>query len=198
MNETMDYPHALVDDQSIGHWLRGLREAKEMSIADVASHLRLDESRIEALESDSCQEGMQAYARGYIRQYAKLMDADGEAIDAKIASMRPEERVFVSPFKSSALKGDKFKGLLTQHRLSLLVLSGSLLIIWIIAQAWASGSDEQEAAQRIEAMVNVNVTQTPKIEHANQPDLSLDASTETSLQQKRNLAVVDTKHHTKD
>ncbi len=171
MSETMDYPCTLVDDQSIGAWLKELRESKGMSVADIASHLRLDVAKIKAMESDECPEGMQAYVKGYIRHYAKIVGAESADVDVKIASMKPQKRVTTSPFQKQALHVDRFRGLLTQYRLSLLVLLASLIVIWIIAQAWASGDDTEEAAQRIETMVSLNEGTPQETPNNDQPDL---------------------------
>ncbi len=92
-------------------------------------------------------------------------------IDEKIAGMRDQTRVFMSPMRSSTLKGDRFKGLMTQYRLSILILIVAMVVVWIIAQAWGSVDDRQVAAQRIEAMVNINAGDPKLAEKSEQPNL---------------------------
>jgi len=60
---------------------------------------------------------------------------------------------------------------MTQYRLSILILIVAMVVVWIIAQAWGSVDDRQVAAQRIEAMVNINAGDPKLAEKSEQPNL---------------------------
>lgn len=61
--------------------LRSQREKQGISSQEIASRIRLDIKIVESIEQDS-DEGMPAatYVRGYLRSYAKIVDADADHI----------------------------------------------------------------------------------------------------------------------
>ena len=64
---------------SVGHILRARRREQDLSAQEVATQLHLDPRVIEALENDAFDQlPASIYVRGYIRNYAKLVGADGE------------------------------------------------------------------------------------------------------------------------
>ncbi len=66
---------------SAGERLKQLREEKALSIADVASRLYLQTSTIEALEQDDRSNlPNETYVRGYLQNYAKILNAPADAI----------------------------------------------------------------------------------------------------------------------
>lgn len=70
MREVDDKPKRLLP----GRRLRAAREAGHISVAEVASHLRLDPQLISALEEDNFEKlPGAAYVCGYLRSYARLL-----------------------------------------------------------------------------------------------------------------------------
>ncbi len=60
---------------SLGQMLREKRTKKGISVEDIADHLRVSSSVIKDIESDAYPvEEMTIFVRGYIRNYAKLVD----------------------------------------------------------------------------------------------------------------------------
>jgi cytoskeleton protein RodZ len=72
---------------SAGEQLKHLREQKNLSVQDIASRLNLEARIIEAIENNNFEVLSAAtYVRGYLRSYAKILDADPETI---ISSYNP-------------------------------------------------------------------------------------------------------------
>lgn len=81
---------------SVGETLRAAREAKGLSIEDAANRLRLMQRQIEAMESEDFPAlGRPVFARGFVRNYARLLGLDHDALLAKMtdASDAPPEAV---------------------------------------------------------------------------------------------------------
>jgi len=66
---------------SAGAILRSAREARDLSVAQVAEQLRLSAADVSAMEADQCERlGPPVFARGHLRKYALLVGADAEAV----------------------------------------------------------------------------------------------------------------------
>jgi cytoskeleton protein RodZ len=64
---------------SLGPYLRGLREAKGMSLDDIARSTRVGRRHLEALESDTFSElPAPVFVKGFIRAYCEFLDAPSE------------------------------------------------------------------------------------------------------------------------
>lgn len=70
-----------VKPSSPGQILRAAREAKEWKVEHVASQLKLSRRQIEALEADAFTDlpGL-TFVRGFVRNYARLLEVDAEPI----------------------------------------------------------------------------------------------------------------------
>lgn len=81
-----------------GEQLKHLREQKNLSVQDIANRLNLKAQIIEAIERDEYDSLAGAiYVRGYLRSYAKLLDADTDAILAAYNNSVPEEPPEIIP-----------------------------------------------------------------------------------------------------
>ncbi len=68
---------------SVGNHLKHLREKKKISVAEVAAQLYLKPDVIEALERDDYTAlPSEAYARGYLRNYAKILGAPADSFSS--------------------------------------------------------------------------------------------------------------------
>jgi len=66
---------------SVGEILKKLRQEQGLGVQEVATRLHLDPGIVEALETDAWEQlPASIYVRGYIRNYAKLLGADSEAL----------------------------------------------------------------------------------------------------------------------
>ncbi len=81
---------------SPGDTLRKLREKRNLSIADVAQHLKYGVRQIEALERDDFQNlpGM-TFVRGMTRSYAKLLGSNPTQLLSELEQRRLPEQVTV-------------------------------------------------------------------------------------------------------
>jgi len=73
----------LKSDDEVGRRLKRAREAKGLSLADVARDLRIDVRFLEAIEAeDFAPLSGSVYVKGYLRNYARRVDLDPEAMIA--------------------------------------------------------------------------------------------------------------------
>ena len=108
---------------SVGRILRDAREAQGVTLDDAAVRLRLMHRQVEAMERDDFESlGQAVFARGFVRNYARLL---GLAPDPLLARMEgaPVERAAVSPVEPSLSRS-----WLTSPWLLLLLL-GLLLVV---------------------------------------------------------------------
>jgi cytoskeleton protein RodZ len=87
--------------ESTGKRLRIARQAKGMSQNDVASHLHLSRSTVQALESDDY-DGLPdpVFVRGYIRNYARLLGLDNSAVMGPFNQGQSEQPQSPAPIHS--------------------------------------------------------------------------------------------------
>lgn len=70
---------------SVGQTLRAAREAQGMTLDDAAAHLRLMHRQIEAMEADEFASlGQSVFARGFVRNYARLLGLAPEDLLARM------------------------------------------------------------------------------------------------------------------
>jgi len=82
---------------SVGQILRDAREAQGIALDDVAVRLRLMHRQIEAMETDDFDSlGQPVFARGFVRNYARLLGLAPEALLARMQGA-PAEPAAVSP-----------------------------------------------------------------------------------------------------
>ncbi|QLG87924.1 helix-turn-helix domain-containing protein [Chitinibacter bivalviorum] len=77
-----------------GRQLRLAREAKGLSVDDIAGQLKLARRQIEAIEKEAFDElPSNLFIRGFVRNYARLVGLDVEPLLQYLATVLPEERV---------------------------------------------------------------------------------------------------------
>src|SRR5512135_405358 len=82
---------------SIGQILRGAREARGVTLDDAAVRLRLMHRQIEAMERNDFESlGQPVFARGFVRNYARLLGLAPEPLLARMDGA-PAEPAPVSP-----------------------------------------------------------------------------------------------------
>jgi cytoskeleton protein RodZ len=78
--------------KSVGEMLREARERRQWSAADVARHLRFSLRQVEALEAnDFAALPGDTIVRGFIRNYARLLQIDAAPLLAAYEAARPQE-----------------------------------------------------------------------------------------------------------
>lgn len=83
----------LEEQMSVGAQLRAAREAQGLTIEQAVQQLKLARRQIEAIESDdfAALPG-NTFARGFVRNYARLLKLDAEPFLAALESQLPRER----------------------------------------------------------------------------------------------------------
>ena len=77
--------------ESIGQYLRGLREQKKLSLEDVEQATKIRLHNLRAIESDQIAERVAApYARGFLKTYAEFLGADGAAVVERFRVLHEE------------------------------------------------------------------------------------------------------------
>lgn len=84
------------DPPTVGQILREARHAQGLTLEDVALRLRLMQRQIEAMEHDDFESlGQPVFARGFVRNYARLLELVPETLLARMEGA-PEEPTAVS------------------------------------------------------------------------------------------------------
>lgn len=83
---------------SIGSQLAAAREAKQLSVADVAAHMHLRAMYVDAMERDDWRSiGEPVYVRGFLRGYARLIGLDPEPLVTDLnAQLSPSPEIIAS------------------------------------------------------------------------------------------------------
>lgn len=114
-----------------GYRLRALRESRELSLPRAAVMLHLDESTLEALESDDFDRLPDpVFVQGYLKNYARLLDTPAEPILDAYRRARPgADR---PPLKVVRMKREVKSSHLLVRLVTWLIVLGlvSLLVIW--------------------------------------------------------------------
>lgn len=93
---------------SPGKLLCRARQARALSLSDVAGQLKLPRSTIEHIESDRFDQIAPIYRRGYIFNYARLVELDPEPLLAQMGTLEPEPLRSVLPASGNSQRFDKF------------------------------------------------------------------------------------------
>ena len=87
--------------ESVGQYLRQQREAKAMSIEEVARATRVPMSSVERLESDQFDElPGEVFVRGFMKSYARAVGADPDDVLARYTASRRVAWVTPLPISS--------------------------------------------------------------------------------------------------
>ncbi len=86
--------YARSDASSAGASLAAAREEMNLSVADVARHLKLTPAQVEALEEGAYERlPGRVFVRGFLRNYAKLLGVDPQPLLRRIEHEMPQPRV---------------------------------------------------------------------------------------------------------
>lgn len=133
------------EQPSIGQTLRDAREAQGMTLEDAAVRLRLMHRQIEAMETDDFVSlGQPVFARGFVRNYARLL---GLAPDALLARM---EGAPAEPAAVSQAQPPRQHSWLTSPWLILLLLGLLVLVAVPVAMyLWLNSEGEDDPAAAV-------------------------------------------------
>ncbi len=118
---------------SAGAILRSAREARNLTVSQVAEQLRLSVADVSAMEQDRCERlGPPVFARGHLRKYAFLVAADPEAV------LEAHARAQGSEAEPSSLIPPASAHRPVQREPRWLRPAGSLLVIVLVVAAAAA------------------------------------------------------------
>ena len=90
--------YARSDASSAGASLAAAREEMNLSVADVARHLKLSAAQVEALEEGAYERlPGRVFVRGFLRNYAKLLGVDPLPLLRRIEHEMPQPKVVDEP-----------------------------------------------------------------------------------------------------
>ncbi len=122
-----------------GPKLKVAREACKLTVDEVAAQLRLSPHRLSGIEVDDYRQlGSSAFARGYLRNYARLLGVSEKEILQEFDEQKLSETITVTkPNLIAARRGNTFFDRLTRWIVAVLI-SGSIIaaITW-----WLSNQD---------------------------------------------------------
>ncbi len=79
---------------SVGQILKAARESSGLSVDDVAGRLKLTVRQLSSIESDDFESlPGNTFARGFVRNYARLLGLDAQPLLDRLASSLPKERI---------------------------------------------------------------------------------------------------------
>lgn len=85
-------------EQSVGQILRETREAQGMSVDDASMRLRLMHRQVTAMEADDFASlGPPVFARGFVRNYARLLGLDADPLLERLVGAPAEPSAIVQP-----------------------------------------------------------------------------------------------------
>lgn len=137
-------------EASVGQVLREAREARNMTQEDVALRLRLMHRQVEAMEADDFGSlGQPVFARGFVRNYARLMGLQPETLLARMegAPTEPIPVTHPEPPMSSSWLTSPWLILLMLGMLVVVVVPVSLYL-WLNSGA---GETQHAVPSRVES-----------------------------------------------
>lgn len=133
-----------LDQASVGQILRDAREAQGLTLENAAIRLRLMQRQIEAMEADDFASlGQPVFARGFVRNYARLLALAPEALLARMEGAPAE------PATVSHLPPPSPRSWLTSPWFVLLLLGALLAVAVPVALYWWLNSEVDESPKRV-------------------------------------------------
>lgn len=167
---------------ALGEAFRDAREARGLTLSDVAEHLHIRSVYLAAIESENFASiGAPVYVRGFIRTYARFLGMDAEAAVQQFSEMVPGEfpKATASVAASSALMGSSRN---ERGGPSVFVVAGILLAAALLGfvgyeyYQYQSGSHLGAVAVPLASPSAAEATELPQTEATAQPALSNPAS----------------------
>lgn len=88
-----DTNEAVNKEPTLGEKLQSAREAKRLSVAEVAQQLNLRPAIVAKIEADDLSElGGSTYIRGYVKNFARIVNADPDDIQARLDTLLVNEQ----------------------------------------------------------------------------------------------------------
>ena len=145
------------DQASVGQILRNAREAQGVTVEEAAARLRLMQRQIEAMEADDFESlGQPVFARGFVRNYARLLALVPEALLARMEGAPAE------PAPVSQAEPPQQRSWLSSPWLILLLLGLLLLVaIPVVLYLWLNSEVDEGPVSPVPTAQSRPAPQTP-------------------------------------
>jgi cytoskeleton protein RodZ len=146
MNEDNTQPQS--DERSVGQILKTHRENANISLAKIASLLKLTESQVQHIENDEYHLlGAKTFVKGYIKNYCRTLNIDSTAILAMLPAFSTSDKpVDMQSFSRRTEKEAHDSRLMTVSYLILAIVIGSSAVWW-----WQNATPIDEQTNTINA-----------------------------------------------
>jgi cytoskeleton protein RodZ len=134
-----------IEQSSIGQVLRDAREAQGMTLEQAAARLRLMQRQIVAMEADEFESlGQPVFARGFVRNYSRMLGLEPEALLARMEGAPAEPAVV------SHAAPPQPRSWLSSPWLILLLLGVLVVVMVPVALYWWLNEGEDEPVSRVQ------------------------------------------------
>ena len=206
MNDSLN---SKCSEQSVADWVRSQRESLRLSQEEVAEQLFLTTTFIRYLDAGEFDRfPKQAFVRGYLRSYARVIGLDGDAVVRQFDSefrTQPQEAVAEL---SSSIKANRFSGPVVLSGMVGLVF---VLLLVVLVWAFLPASEERQNPLAKQATSNPEqpmggeptknngriIARQPTSDSEQRDDVSLSASLapqeQNALEESNSLEPIDQK-----
>lgn len=163
--------------ESPGKRLRIARQAKGMSRSDIATHLHVSQSIVQALENDD-HDGLPepVFVRGYLRNYARLLGLDADGILARYSGTHTDHSHHLTPVRQGVkpeIRSSHFAVRLVSWIL-VIGLLGLLAVWWQGHLEWNNGNTDQTSEAELSTAGGVDSEQGDLPQPRPEPDQAPD------------------------
>lgn len=147
----------------IGETLRSTREAKSMTVSEVARRLNLEEHVVQSLEQDSYESLPEpAYIRGYLLAYIRLMDLPISILKPfDVVNQADKPLLMTNHSVQSSCSQDGWVKCISTGLVVLLVI---VLVLWVLEQSFNVFDTEPARLEQTDTMIPVVVEQAVSVE----------------------------------
>jgi cytoskeleton protein RodZ len=139
---------------NLGQILRDARVAKDLTIEQIATELRIEARQLAALEDNRFEQiGVPVFVKGYVRQYAQRLGLDQRSLMEMYGRQAKLEEVQIQPSKTIKLRDERQITVWVVSVLVLLLIAVGLAVWWMNGGNFELGIPAQSvpvAAPRIE------------------------------------------------
>ncbi|WP_372870497.1 RodZ domain-containing protein [Shewanella sp.] len=155
-----------VPETSLGAILKAAREARGMSVADVATALHLRPSIVKDIEADDFSNiGSSTYVRGYVKNFARIVDADRQQVEACLArQVASVSQPAMQSFSRKTVRQARDSRYQMVTWLVLIVLIVLMIFWWLQTSKFfnSAGVDfSHPTAEEVEASSDTDMTSVP-------------------------------------
>ena len=145
-----------IEQSSIGQVLRDAREAQGLTLEEAAARLRLMQRQIVAMEADEFESlGQPVFARGFVRNYSRLLGLEPEILLAKMEGAPSEPSVV------SYAEPPQPRSWLSSPWLILLLLGVLVVVTVPVTLYWWLNEGEDELVSRVQSVERVDPVPLP-------------------------------------